>query len=104
MTVKLIPGSEQKNSCILEQLAGGLFACLSGYWSFPVDLPDQVIEDLRRGKKSEINIKNCKNDANHRYLIFLLTSYRKGFGPMRFQSGHNKVMSSPNQCTNKHGS
>lgn len=49
------PGSEQKNSCILEQLAGGLFACLSGYWSFPVDLPDQVIEDL-----IDVNLGLCR--------------------------------------------
>jgi len=51
MTVEILPGSEQKNSCILEQLAGGLFACLPRYWSFPVDLPNQVIEDLQRERE-----------------------------------------------------
>lgn len=84
MAVKLLPGSEQKNSCLLEQLAVGLFAWLSRWWSFPVDLPDQVIEDLQRRKDFRVNtgtfssgqIKmkdvNWKNvcNANHRYLIF----------------------------------
>ena len=41
------PGSVRQSGCVLEELTVGLFACLPRYWGFPVDLPDQVIEDLK---------------------------------------------------------